>query len=152
MSPFATCGEWRFKSGNIQLFRSRFLHTFLNDRLKKLREKAEEITDSICQFDLISERSNSTLDCPTFGLHLGGGDVEGGDGEGGDNDDDDDHRGEVQSQRAGVHAGDLHVGFRGRRRLVFIYLSIYLFIYFYLDLLLDQFKKEANLTKLIFIC
>ena len=63
------------------------------------------------QFCLILERSNSAVDCPTFGLHFRGGDVEGGDGERGDNDDNDDHRGEVQSQRARVHAGDFHVGF-----------------------------------------
>ena len=54
---------------------------------------------SIFQFHLFSERSNSTVDCPTFGLHFRGGDVEGGHGEGGDYDDDHDHRGEVQSQR-----------------------------------------------------
>ena len=60
-----------------------------------------------------TERSNPAVNRPTLGLHLGRGDVEGRDGEGDHDDHHHHHRGEVQGQRAGVDAGDIHVGLRG---------------------------------------
>ena len=65
---------------------------------------------------VLAERPNGPVDRAASGVHQRRGDAQSGDGAGGDDHDDDHRRGEVPRQRAGVHAGDLHVRLGGRGR------------------------------------